>query len=150
MVTRLQIEKFLAQKQIALVGVSRNGKKFGNTVFRHLRERGYEVFPVNPHAREIANIPCYKNLKTLPPEVKAAVLIVPPAETERVVQEAAAVGIRQIWMQQGAESETAIRFCREKGIEVIHGECILMYAEPLGLPHRCHRWFRKIRGKLPH
>jgi len=74
---------------------------------------------------------------------------VPPAETEQVVQEAAAAGIRRVWMQQGAESEAAIRFCEEHGMSVVHGECILMFAQPVDSVHRLHRWIWRLLGKLP-
>ncbi len=76
-------------------------------------------------------------------------LVVPPAETEKVVHEAAEVGIRRVWMQQGAESGVAIRFCEEHGIDVVHGECILMFAEPAEFYHRMHRWVWGLLGKLP-
>ena len=73
----------------------------------------------------------------------------PPAETEKVVHEIAEVGIPRVWMQQGAESEDAIRFCEEHGIRVVAGECILMFAEPAEFAHRLHRWIWGLLGKLP-
>jgi hypothetical protein len=72
-----------------------------------------------------------------------------PAQAEQVVRRAAAAGIRRVWLQQGAESATAIRFCEENGISTVHGECILMFAEPAAWFHRAHRWVWKLLGKLP-
>jgi predicted CoA-binding protein len=87
-------------------------------------------------------------LSVLPEPVGGVLIVVPPAETEKVVRDAAQVGIRRVWMQQGAESETAIRFCEENGISAVHGECILMFAQPAGF-HRLHRWVWGLLGKLP-
>ena len=72
-----------------------------------------------------------------------------PAQTQQVVRDAAAAGIRRVWLQQGAESAAAIRFCEENGISTVHGECILMFAEPAAFYHRAHRWVWKLLGKLP-
>jgi len=77
-------------------------------------------------------------LSELPEAVDGVVIVVPPPETEAVVDDAAQVGIRRVWMQQGAESQAAIRFCEERDISAVHGECILMFAKPAGL-HRLHR-----------
>ena len=72
----------------------------------------------------------------------------PPVQTEKLVREARDAGIARIWMQQGAESAEAIRFCDESGIDVVHGQCIMMFAEPAGI-HKFHRWLNGIFGKLP-
>ncbi|MDZ7292200.1 MAG: CoA-binding protein [candidate division KSB1 bacterium] len=149
MTTKSAIEDFVAQRKLAVVGVSRNGKKFGNAAFRALKEKGYCLFPINPNAERIEGDRCYPNLESLPETVDGVLIVVPPAETERVVREAAAAGIRRVWMQQGAESEAAIRFCQANGISAIHGECILMFAQPVVSFHRFHRWVWKVLGKLP-
>jgi uncharacterized protein len=142
------VEQFLAQRSFGLVGVSRSGKKFGNTVLRELAKRGYRVSVVHPEVAEIDGVRCYPSVSALPDEVGGLVLVVPPEQTERIVREAAAKGVRRIWMQQGAESAAAIELCRGSGIDVVHGECILMFAEPAGF-HRFHRWLWKVFGKLP-
>jgi predicted CoA-binding protein len=142
------IESFLSQKTLALVGASRSGKKFGNTLLRELRTKGYAVLPVHPDAREMDGMACVPSLADLPSTVGGLVLAVPPARTEALVEEAARAGIRRIWMQQGSASPKAIRRCEEHGIEVVHGECLLMFADPVGL-HRFHRWLRDVFGKLP-
>jgi predicted CoA-binding protein len=143
------IDEFLSQRTLAVVGVSRSGKKFGNAVLRDLAGKGYRVFPVNPNAQLIDGKPCYPNLRSLPEPVGGVVAVVPPEETERVVREAQEAGIGRVWMQQGAESESAIRFCKDHKMQEVHDECILMFAQPAAVPHRIHRFFRGLFGKLP-
>jgi predicted CoA-binding protein len=149
MTSKAVVDDFLGQKTMAVVGVSRGGKKFGNAIMKDLKEKGYRVFPINPNAETIDGERCYPSLEDLPERPGAVITVVPPAATENVVREAKAAGIERVWMQQGSESETAIRYCQENGIEVVHGECILMFAEPVGSVHRFHRWIWKIFGKLP-
>jgi predicted CoA-binding protein len=146
--TRSSVEQFLAQRSLGLVGVSRGGRKFGNTVLRELTKRGYRVSVVHPEAAEIDGVRCVPSVSALPEEVGGLVLVVPPGQTEKVVREATLRGVRHIWMQQGSESPAAIELCRGSGIDVVHGECVLMYAEPAGI-HRFHHWLWKLLGKLP-
>ena len=143
------IEAFLAESRLALVGASRREKKFGNYVLAALMRKGYQVILVNPHADSIDGERCYPSLNSLPMEVGGVILVVPPGQTEKLVREVAAVGIRRVWMQQGAESDDAIRFCETNGISVIHGECILMFARPVDSFHRLHRWICGVFGRMP-
>jgi predicted CoA-binding protein len=149
MSNKVDVDDFLAQKTMAVVGVSRGGKKFGNAVLKDLKAKGYRTFPINPHAESIEGERCYPNLAALPERPDGVVTIVPPASTEKVVKQAKAAGIKRIWLQQGSESEAAIRFCRDNGMAVIDGECILMFAEPAAFYHRFHRWVWKLLGRLP-
>lgn len=119
-------QEFLNLHTIAVVGVSRSGHKYSNLAYRQLQARGYRVFPVNAQAQTIGGEPCYPNLRALPEPVEGVLLFVPPEETERVVKEAVALGIRHIWMQPGAESEAAIRFCQEQGCCVVYHQCIMV------------------------
>jgi predicted CoA-binding protein len=80
--------------------------------------------------------------------VGGVLIVVPPAQTEKVVRLAAEAGIPRVWMQQGSESEAAVKFCRENGIAEVHGECIMMYAGQAGF-HKFHRWMWKLFGKAP-
>ena len=149
MTSRAAVDEFLAQKTLALVGVSRGGKGFGNTVLKTLRKHGREVLPVHPEVRDIGEVPCFRAVADLPPRVGGLVLVVPPAQTEKLVAEAAAAGIRRVWMQQGAESPAALAFCAANGVTAIHGECILMFAEPAGRIHRLHRGINRLLRRLP-
>lgn len=149
MVAQTAVEDFVAQRKLALVGVSRSGGKFGNIALKTLQQKGYRVFPIHPRAESIAGERCYRDLQSLPETVEGVLVVVPPAQAEQVVRDAASAGIRRVWLQQGAESADAIRFCKENGLTVIHGECILMFAPPVTSFHRWHRWLWRVLGKLP-
>ena len=141
------IEDFLNQRTLAIVGASRNGQGFGNMAMRELKAKGYTFYPVHPSAETLEGERCYPSLAALPVKVGGLLVVVPPAETEKVVQEAHAAGITRIWMQQGAQSEAAIHYCQENGIRVVHGKCIMMYAQPQSI-HKFHRWIVNLFGKL--
>jgi hypothetical protein len=146
---RATVQEFMDQKTLAVVGVSRDPKKFGNMAYRELKARGYHVFPINRNIESIDGTECYPNLRALPEKVDGVVIVVPPKETADVVREADALAIPRVWMQQGSESDMAIEYCREHGINEVHGECILMFAEPVRSYHRLHRGVMRVLGKLP-
>ncbi len=149
MPTRREIDDFLAQKRIAFVGVSRNPKAFANIVYRALRERGYQLYPVNPHAAQLEGDPCHPSLAQLPEPVEGVLVMVPPKATEGVVRECAGAGVRRVWLGNGAVSPEAVRFCREQGISVVDGACPMMFVEPVGFGHACHRFVKQVTGSLP-
>ena len=121
------IQKFLDKRNVfAVVGASRNPEKYGHKVFRDLRDAGYKVYPVNPNAEEILGVKCYPSLKDLPEKPDVVDLVVPPRVTEKVVRECKELGVRMVWMQPGSESEDAIKFCVENGMEVVHGVCVMV------------------------
>jgi predicted CoA-binding protein len=148
MTSKRAVDDFLAQRRIAVVGVSRDGRGFGYAAWKALRDKGYDAEPVNPQASTIDGRPCYRSLRDLPEPVGAALVVTPPASTAQVVEDAISAGIRNIWLQQGAVSQDAVRQCAEHGIEPVAGECILMFADPGGM-HKFHRWVWNILGKLP-
>lgn len=149
MTKQTAVREFLSQKNIAIYGVSLSGKKFGNSILRELTKKGYQVYGINPKAKNGGERQIYPNLGSLPGPVSGIVTVVPPTQTEQVIKEATKSGIKQVWMQQGSESEIAIQFSKEQGINVIAGECILMFAEPVGLMHKLHGWMWKLLGKYP-
>lgn len=149
MTTKAAVDEFLAQKTLAVAGVSRKRMKFGNMAFRELTKKGYRVFPINPNAETVNGERCYPRLADVPEAVGGVLVCLKPPETEKVVQEVAAAGIGRVWIQQGAESAAAIQFCEDNNIAAVHGECILMFAEPVGFLHRIHRWVWGLLGKLP-
>ncbi len=121
------IVEFLDKKNVfAVVGASRNPGKYGHQVYKDLRNAGYKVYPVNPNSNDILGDMCYASLEALPVKPDVADLVVPPEITEKVVRVCKKLGIDKIWMQPGSESETAIRFCRENGLNVIHGVCVMV------------------------
>jgi predicted CoA-binding protein len=142
------VDAFLAQPVIAVVGVSRSGRKFGNAAFRTLRDKGYRVYAIHPHAKAIEGEQCYPSLTATPERVNAVLIVVPPVEALAVLRESAAAGIHHVWLQQGAESTEAVSLCAELGIQAVSGECILMFARPTGI-HRAHRFVRRVFDRLP-
>jgi predicted CoA-binding protein len=127
MVTREQIDRFLASPAFGVVGASANRQKYGNKVLRCYLQNGRRAVPVNPSEREIEGVPCVAGIADLPPEVESISMITPPEVTERLVPLAIERGVRNIWMQPGAESPAAVSLCREHGINVIaDGSCILV------------------------
>ncbi len=149
MVSRAVIDDFLAQKQIAIVGVSHGGQGFGNLALRELRNQGYAPVVVHPTVEAIGESPCFHRLADVPAGVSAVLLVTPPAESEKLVREAAEAGIRRVWLQQGAESEAAIALAEQHGMNVVHHECILMFAGHPAFVHRAHRFVRGAFGQLP-
>jgi len=148
MTSRAAVDQFLSQKHLALVGASRNGKKFGNAVVKELSKKGYTFSLVHPEAEEIEGLQCVPSIADLPDDIGGVVLVVPAEQTDKLVVEAAEAGIRNIWMQQGSESAEAIAFCAEREINTVHHECILMFADPGGI-HKFHHWLWGLFGKLP-
>lgn len=142
------IQDFVECQRIAVVGASRSGKKFGNSAFTELKDRGYQVFLVHHEAQEIDGEPCYPNLAALQDRVDGVVVCVPPKQAAQTVRDAVAAGIKHIWLQQGAESSEVLAVARELGVEPITGKCILMYAQPVKGFHRFHRGFNKLIGQL--
>ena len=147
------ISRFLDQHRIAMLGVSHNSKDFSVLLFKELLRRGYEMIPVNPVAKEICGKPCYAQVQDVKPPVKAALLMTPAKITEQVAHDCVMAGVQMIWMYRatgmGAVHEEAIRFCRERGIEVIPGECPFMFLPETGAIHRAHGFWRKITGHYP-
>ena len=149
MTTKHAVNIFLKNKSIAVVGVSRNKKKFGYIAYKNLKDKGYKVFPVNPNADSVDSYKCYPNLSSISGAFDGVLLVVPPKQSEAVVREAHQLGVKSIWFQQGSSSEEAINFCEENNISVVSGECIMMFTEPVESFHKFHRWIWKIFGKLP-
>jgi len=147
--TQVEIHDFLSQRSLAVVGVSRNPKKFGNAVYKTLKQQGYEVFPVNREAQSVEGDQCYPGVKSLPKKVGGVVICVPPVQTEKVLEEVQAAGVSRVWLQKGAESYAALRFCEKNDITAVDGQCILMFVEPVESIHRFHRWFTKLIGRYP-
>lgn len=142
-----EIQEFVRSKRFAVVGVSREQRKFGNTIYRELKSRGYEVYGVNPSMADIEGDKCFHSVSELRDRVDAAVVCLSPDRVEPVLRDAAGAGVRQIWLQQGAQSREAIETGKSLGLSVIGGKCILMYAEPVHSYHAFHRFFAKIFGK---
>ncbi len=121
------IERFLAATAFGVAGASARRHKFGNKVLRCYLQNGRRAIPINPRETIIEGVACVAGVADLPPDVASLSVITPPAVTERVVDEAIRAGIRNIWMQPGAESDRAIERCLEAGVNVIaDGSCVLV------------------------
>lgn len=146
--------EFLANKRIAVTGVSRNRRGHGsNIVYQRLRARGYEVFAVNPNADQVEGDSCYHDLNSIPGGVEAVVIGTRPEIAEATVRECADLGIRHVWMHRsvgaGSVSETAAAYGRQQGIRVIDGGCPLMFNPTADLGHKAMRFVFTRTGKVP-
>ena len=132
---------FLSAKRVAVTGVSRTPKDHGsNVVYRRLRDRGYEVFAVNPNADEVEGDRCYQDLKSIPGGVEAVVIGTRPEIAEATMRECAELGINQVWMHRGpgagSVSAAATAYGRERGITVIDGGCPCMFGPTADFGHK--------------
>ena len=150
------IDDFLAQKRIAVAGVSRetNGAHGGNVVYKRFKERGYQVFAVNPNADTVeGGDPCYRSLAAIPGGVDAVVIATRPEVAPSVAKECKDLGITRVWMHRsfggGSVSKDAHELCRQSGITSIAGGCPLMYGPTADGGHRFMRTFLKLFGQLP-
>lgn len=127
MAGREQIEAFLKSPAFGVAGASNHRSKYGNRVLRKYLQHGLKAYPVNPRESEIEGLKCYASVLDLPAEVQSLSIITPPEITERIVADAVKKGIRNLWMQPGAESEAAVRFAAQHGCNVIaDGSCLLV------------------------
>ena len=122
------LDEFVALDSIAVVGVSKDRDKFGNAIYRELKNRGKKVFAINPKGGEVEGDPCYPNLSALPEKPEGVLLVIPPSATLAVIREAAGLGIDRIWLQQGAESAEGEALCVDLGLKLVSGECIFMHS----------------------
>ena len=143
------VTNFLKNKSIAVVGVSRDKRKFGYIAYKNLKDKGYKVIPVNPNVDTADSDKCYPNLSSIKEKFDGVLLVIPPAQSEKVVKEAHTLGIKSIWFQQGSSSDEALKFCEGNNIEYVSGECIMLFTEPVESFDKFHRWVWKIFGKLP-
>jgi uncharacterized protein len=143
---------FLAHKRVAVTGVSRTPKTHGsNNVYKRMRERGYDVFAVNPNAPEVEGEKSYPDLKSIPGGVDAVVIGTRPEIAEDTMHECAELGIKHVWMHRGpgagSVSEAATKYGRQHGITVIDGGCPLMFPPTSDFAHRLMRVV--YAGKVP-
>jgi uncharacterized protein len=135
---------FLANSRVAVTGVSRTPKNHGsNTVYKRLRERGYEVFAVNPNADEVEGDPCYQDLKSIPGGVGAVVIGTRREIAEDTMRECTDLGITHVWMHrgpgEGSVSDAATEYGRRHGIAVIDGGCPCMFGPTADFGHKIMR-----------
>jgi uncharacterized protein len=143
---------FLANKRVAVTGVSRAPKTHGsNTIYKRLRERGYDVFAVNPNATEVEGDRSYQDLRSIPGGVDAVVIATRPKHAEDTMRQCAELGIKHVWMHHGAGgtsvSATATEYGRQNGVTVIDGGCPLMFGPTADFAHKVMRV--ALAGRVP-
>jgi len=119
------VNDFLKQRRFAVIGSFRNESKYAYKILKTLKNEKYEVYPVNPQIKEVEGLACYASVKDIPVVCDVADIVTPPKITERVVGECKEKGITRVWLQPGAESKEVIKFCRENGIKVVYGLCVM-------------------------
>lgn len=151
-----KVEEFLAQKRIAVAGVSRDGSHHpvGNLIYNRLKATGHEVFAVNPNMETFEGKRCYPNLQSIPGGVDGVVVITRPPATDQIVRDCVQAHVPRVWMHQSmgggtSVSPAAVEYCREHDISVIAGACPMMYGAGADVPHRCMRWVLKLTRRLP-
>ena len=147
-------ELFLTQPRIAVAGVSRKRQDAANLIYRRLKARGYQAFPVNPHTAVVEGDPCYPSLAAIPGGVSAVVIVTRPRLTEEIVRQCTEAGVRHVWMHRSmvhggsSVSDEAATFCQAHGVAVISGGCPLMFGRTSDFGHRCMRWIMRASGRL--
>lgn len=145
------INNFIEDKHIAIAGVSRDDRKWGNGLMKELEKLGYTIYPINPNTDEIKGKKCYRNISDLPEDIKSLIIATKPKDTLELVKQVKNSNIKQVWMQRGAgkgsASPEAIEYCKENGINYVYGFCPMMFFGT-GM-HKFHFWMRKNFGKMP-
>jgi len=149
MTSKKSIETFFKQKNIAIAGVSEKKQKFGNTIYKELSKKGFNLYPVHPRMESYDDKKCYHSLAELPEDVTALVINTKKDSTVKLLEEAKSKGIKNIWMQQGCADKTTIKGIDTNKSNIITGKCILMFADPVKGIHGFHRWLVKTFGSLP-
>ena len=152
-VDAVQAEAFLRLPRLALIGARDDRKKFGNTIYRELRDRpDGTVVAVNPHATTVEGDPCYPDVASIPEPVDGAIVMVPAAQVDEAVESGIDAGVPRIWLFRGfgpgAVTDAALALCDANGVEVIAGACPMMFLGKAGGMHRFHRTMRRLRGHV--
>lgn len=151
--SRHDIEDFLSRKRLAMVGVSRDPKDFTRGLFTDLRQRGYDMVPVNPKLDEVGGTRCFARLQDVTPPVAGVLVMTAPEKTEQVVHDADEAGISRVWLHRGAGkgavSESAVNFCQQRGLRLVAGYCPYMFLPETAFFHRFHGFCLRLLGKYP-
>ena len=149
------VHDFLAQKKIAVAGVSRKPEKgaAANLIYKKLKDSDYQVFAINPQADTVEGDKCYPDLKSIPGGVDVVVVVTPPDAVEGIVKQCIESGIPRVWMHRsfgaGSVSRNAVKSCEENNISVIAGACPMMYLRPVDFGHKIIKGVLRFTGGLP-
>lgn len=146
-------EEFLAQRRIAVAGVSRDGKHSANLIYRRLRDTGHEVFAVNPNTPEVEGDRCYPSVTAIPGGVDGVVIVTPADASLGVATDCATAHVPRVWLHRGigpgSSSDEAVAYCHEHGITAIPGGCPCMFGDTADPGHKCMRAMLTMTGKIP-
>jgi predicted CoA-binding protein len=146
-------EEFLAQKRIAVAGVSRDSKQPANLIYRRLRATGHETFGVNPNAETVEGDRCFASVRDVPGPLDGVVIVTTPEVALDVARDCAAAGVPRVWLHRGigpgSTSPEAVAYCQEHGIHVIAGGCPNMFGATSDPGHKCMAAVLRLTGKLP-
>ena len=153
---------FLAQKRIAVAGVSRTRNDAANIIYRALKAKDYQAYPLNPQTDTFDGDACYPDIKSISEKVDGIVIVTKPLITDQIVRECIEIGVNRVWMhcmfgtrpwfgrklakKIGSVSEEAVNQCKENDIMVIPGSCPMQFIGDFG--HTCMRWFFRLMGSL--
>jgi uncharacterized protein len=143
------IQEFLAPKKIAVAGVSGNIKKFGYAIFKELREKGFDICPINPNLEEVDGVKAYKSVLDIPDGYEKLFIVTPKIETDAIIKQAAEKGIKHIWVHQTSNTKETEIIAKNLNLDLIHKECIFMFADPVQSIHKFHKTIWKLLGLLP-
>ncbi len=143
-----RIDRFLACKKFAIAGVSRNKHKFGNTIYKELKKKNFDIVPVSPNMDSFEGEKCYRSVGDLPSDVEALIIVTKPGASLSLLKEAANKGIKNIFLQQGAQNKEIMEYADRNGVNLICKHCILMFANPSGI-HKFHERISKFFGFYP-
>jgi predicted CoA-binding protein len=149
MYTKATIDNFINCKNIALLGASRTGKKFGNIIIKELTKKGYNILPVHPNADSIDNIKCYRSIEEIKDKAEGVIFVIKPILVPAELKKTLEAGITKVWLQQGSESDEAIKFCENNNLDAVYRQCILMFTPSPGFMHGTHKFIWKMIGKIP-
>jgi predicted CoA-binding protein len=148
------VSDFLAQKRIAVVGVSRDGASPANGIYKKLKAEGHTVYAINPNAQTLEGDPAYPDVKSTPDKLDGVVIVTTPDVTETVVHQCVEANVPRIWIHNSfthgsSLSESAVSFAREHNVKVIAAGCPMMYGEKADIFHKGMCWFMRVTGKIP-
>ena len=132
-------------KVFCLFGMSRTKGKFGNALHEHLTKHGFRLYPIHPEADEVQGVQAYREVGALPEPVEGAIICLPPAQALEAVRACAEAGIREVFLQQGSESDEVLALCKERGLHTYYKSCAILNSRPTGF-HAIHGFFAKIFG----
>ena len=150
---RQAADEFLAQRRIAVAGVSRDAKQPANLIYRRLRDTGHEVFAVNPNAEQVEGARSYASVSAIPGGVDGVVIATPAGAALDIATDCAAARVPRVWLHRGvgpgSSSDAAVAYCHEHGISAIPGGCPCMFGDTADTGHRCLLAMLRLAGKVP-